>query len=156
MRRVSIDGLFFDDVTHREKPRPRIVALAKLRDKTALRVHRQPRLTSRSQRADEEFRNAYEQADFVVADGAPIVWLSKLGGQALKERVAGSDLFWTLGRASAETGVTLFFLGGVPGSADAAKDVLEKRYPGRRSSPRIARRPKRSGRRKSRTASSNA
>ncbi|AKU95425.1 N-acetylmannosaminyltransferase [Labilithrix luteola] len=128
MRRVSIDGLFFDDVTT-EEATGRIVELAKLRDK--------PRYVCTGNldhlaiaESDEEFRNAYERADFVVADGAPIVWLSKLGGQALKERVAGSDLFWTLGRASAETGVTLFFLGGAPGSADAAKGVLEKRYPG--------------------------
>lgn len=126
--RIDIDGLLFDDVTIGEAT-ARIVELAKLRDR--------PRFVCTGNldhlaiaAADREFKAAYEAADLVVADGAPVVWLSKLGGTPLKERVAGSDLFWTLGRASAETGVTLFFLGGAPGAADAAKVELEKRYPG--------------------------
>ncbi len=126
--RIDIDGLLFDNVTIGEAT-ARIVELAKLRDR--------PRFVCTGNldhlaiaAEDREFKAAYEAADLVVADGAPVVWLSKLGGTPLKERVAGSDLFWTLGRASAETGVTLFFLGGVEGAADAAKAVLEKRYPG--------------------------
>jgi N-acetylglucosaminyldiphosphoundecaprenol N-acetyl-beta-D-mannosaminyltransferase len=126
--RVDIDGLLFDDVTMDEAT-ARIVELAKMRDR--------PRFVCTGNldhlaiaAEDREFKAAYEEADLVVADGAPVVWLSRLGGTPLKERVAGSDLFWTLGRASAETGVTLFFLGGVEGAADAAKAELEKRYPG--------------------------
>jgi exopolysaccharide biosynthesis WecB/TagA/CpsF family protein len=128
--RIEIDGLLFDDVTM-EEATARVVELAKLRDR--------PRFVCTGNldhlaiaAADAEFKAAYEAADLVVADGAPVVWLSKLGGTPLRERVAGSDLFWTLGRASAETGVTLFFLGGVEGAADAAKAELEKRYPGTR------------------------
>jgi N-acetylglucosaminyldiphosphoundecaprenol N-acetyl-beta-D-mannosaminyltransferase len=126
--RVDIDGLLFDDVTMDEAT-ARIVELAKLRDR--------PRFVCTGNldhlaiaAADPEFKAAYEAADLVVADGAPVVWLSKLGGTPLRERVAGSDLFWTLGKASADTGVTIFFLGGAPGAADAAKAELEKRYPG--------------------------
>lgn len=126
--RVDIDGLLFDDVTM-EEATARIVELAKMRDR--------PRFVCTGNldhlaiaAEDREFKAAYEAADLVVADGAPVIWLSKLGGTPLKERVAGSDLFWTLGRASAETGVTLFFLGGVEGAADAAKAELERRYPG--------------------------
>ena len=126
--RVDIDGLLFDDVTMDEAT-ARIVELAKMRDR--------PRFVCTGNldhlaiaAEDAEFKAAYEAADLVVADGAPVVWLSKLGGTPLKERVAGSDLFWTLGRASAEHGVTLFFLGGVEGAADAAKAELERRYPG--------------------------
>lgn len=127
-RRVRVDGLEFDDVTM-EEATMRIVALAKLRDR--------PRYVCTGNldhlaiaAEDAEFHAAYENADVVVADGAPVVWLSRLSGTPLKERVAGSDLFWTLGRASAEHGVTLFFLGGVEGAADAAKKVLEERHPG--------------------------
>lgn len=126
--RVDIDGLLFDDVTMSEAT-ARIVELAKMRDR--------PRFVCTGNldhlaiaAEDAEFKAAYEAADLVVADGAPVVWLSKLGGTPLKERVAGSDLFWTLGAASAETGVTLFFLGGMEGAADAAKAELERRYPG--------------------------
>lgn len=128
MTRVLIDGLAFDDVTVEEATR-RIVELAKKRDKP--RYVCTGNLDHLAIAADDaEFRRAYENADFVVADGAPVVWLSRLGGTPLKERVAGSDLFWTLGRASEEDGVTLFFLGGVPGAAEAAKAELEKRFPG--------------------------
>jgi N-acetylglucosaminyldiphosphoundecaprenol N-acetyl-beta-D-mannosaminyltransferase len=126
--RVAIDGLHFDDVTMAEAT-ARIVELARLRDR--------PRFVCTGNldhlaiaEADPEFKAAYEAADLVVADGAPVVWLSKLGGTPLKERVAGSDLFWTLGEASAKEGITLFFLGGVEGAADAAKAELERRYPG--------------------------
>jgi N-acetylglucosaminyldiphosphoundecaprenol N-acetyl-beta-D-mannosaminyltransferase len=128
MSRVEIDGLLFDDVTMGEAT-ARIVELARMRDK--------PRYVCTGNldhlaiaAADPEFRRAYEEADLVVADGAPVVWLAKLGGTPLKERVAGSDLFWTLGGASANEGISLFFLGGAPGAAEAAKDVLERRYPG--------------------------
>jgi N-acetylglucosaminyldiphosphoundecaprenol N-acetyl-beta-D-mannosaminyltransferase len=128
MSRVEIDGLFFDDVDMPEAT-ARIVELAKMRDK--------PRYVCTGNldhlaiaAADDEFRRAYLGADLVVADGAPVVWLSRLRGTPLKERVAGSDLFWTIGRASAEQGITLFFLGGVPGSADAAKAALEARHSG--------------------------
>ncbi len=126
--RVDVDGLLFDDVTMAEAT-ARIVELAKMRDRARyVCTGNLDHLAIAA--ADPEFRDAYLNADLVVADGAPVVWLSKLGGTPLKERVAGSDLFWTLGRASAESGITLFFLGGVPGSADKAKGVLEERYPG--------------------------
>lgn len=79
---------------------------------------------------DEAFRAAYQDADLVLADGMPVVWLSKLGrGRSLKERVAGSDLFWELARVSHTTGIRLFFLGGSPGSADRAAEAVRQRYP---------------------------
>jgi N-acetylglucosaminyldiphosphoundecaprenol N-acetyl-beta-D-mannosaminyltransferase len=126
--RVEVDGLLFDDVTMGEAT-DRIVELARMRDRPRfVCTGNLDHLAMAS--SDPEFKAAYDAADLVVADGAPVVWLSKLGGTPLKERVAGSDLFWTLGKASASTGVTLFFLGGVEGAADAAKAELEKRYPG--------------------------
>ncbi|HEY8077457.1 MAG TPA: WecB/TagA/CpsF family glycosyltransferase [Labilithrix sp.] len=128
MSRVEIDGLLFDDVTMPEAT-ARIVELAKQRDK--------PRYVCTGNldhlaiaAYDEEFRQAYLGADFVVADGAPVVWLAKLRGTPIKERVAGSDLFWTLGEASAREGITLFFLGGAPGAAEKAHAALEAKHPG--------------------------
>ncbi len=83
---------------------------------------------------DTEFREAYEKASLVLADGMPIVWMSGIARRAedkpLKERVAGSDLFWELVQASATTGLRLFFLGGAPGAADEARAEAEKRFPG--------------------------
>jgi N-acetylglucosaminyldiphosphoundecaprenol N-acetyl-beta-D-mannosaminyltransferase len=59
----------------------------------------------------------------------PIVWLSRLAGSPLKERVTGSDLFWELAAISDRTGLTLFYLGGRPGMAARAAEVVRERYP---------------------------
>jgi N-acetylglucosaminyldiphosphoundecaprenol N-acetyl-beta-D-mannosaminyltransferase len=79
---------------------------------------------------DARFRAIYDEADLVLADGAPVVWLSRMfGGTPLRERVTGSDLFWELARASAKTGVRLFFLGGIPGAANLAAEAVHKEFP---------------------------
>jgi N-acetylglucosaminyldiphosphoundecaprenol N-acetyl-beta-D-mannosaminyltransferase len=78
---------------------------------------------------DVKFRSIYETADFVVADGMPLIWLSSFGTCKLKQRVAGSDLLWELSRASGRTGVRIFFLGGQPGAAVDAKIAVLKQYP---------------------------
>ncbi len=78
---------------------------------------------------DDEFCRIYQSADLIVADGMPLVWLSRLAGTPLKERVAGSDLFIHLAEASHRTGLRLYFLGGQPGSADSAAEILRARYP---------------------------
>lgn len=82
---------------------------------------------------DPDFVLAYHGADLVLADGAPVLWLSRLAppryGGPLRERVAGSDLFWELARESAASGLRLFFLGGVPGAAENAKQAVLNRHP---------------------------
>jgi exopolysaccharide biosynthesis WecB/TagA/CpsF family protein len=78
--------------------------------------------------SDVEFKSAYEGASLVLADGMPILRLN--GSDELSERVAGSDLFWELGRISQSHGIRIFLLGGVEGAADGAKEALEKAYPG--------------------------
>lgn len=79
---------------------------------------------------DSAFRDAYREADLVLADGMPVVWISRLrGGSGLKERVAGSDLFWEMARVSHTSSLRLFFLGGSPGSAEKAAAAVRHRYP---------------------------
>ncbi len=78
------------------------------------------------------FRAAYDEADLVVADGTAVVWLSRIGAsarEAITERVTGSDLFWELARASESTGLGIFLLGGLPGSAERAAEAARRRYP---------------------------
>src|ERR1700722_6975749 len=50
-------------------------------------------------------------ADLRVADGVPVLWLSRLQGTPLPERVAGSDLTVELSAALANTGLSIFLLG---------------------------------------------
>jgi N-acetylglucosaminyldiphosphoundecaprenol N-acetyl-beta-D-mannosaminyltransferase len=77
---------------------------------------------------DEKFRALMAQADLVVADGMPLVWASRLQRTPLPERVAGSTLIKPLaGRAAAE-GRRVFFLGGEPGAAAGAAEVLQMAY----------------------------
>ena len=42
---------------------------------------------------DAAFRDSVINSDLSIADGAPILWLSKLLGIPIHERVAGSSLF---------------------------------------------------------------
>jgi N-acetylglucosaminyldiphosphoundecaprenol N-acetyl-beta-D-mannosaminyltransferase len=83
-------------------------------------------------RRSEDFRRAYEGASVVVADGMPLIWASRLQGTPLPERVAGSDLIYSLTAAAARDGRGVFFLGGNPGSAEVAAAKLSELSPGLR------------------------
>ena len=77
-----------------------------------------------------EVRDLVSQADIVVADGMPLLWAGGIQGSPLPERVAGSTLVLTLSGAAATAGASVFLLGGNPGTADAAGEVLAGNYPG--------------------------
>jgi N-acetylglucosaminyldiphosphoundecaprenol N-acetyl-beta-D-mannosaminyltransferase len=85
-------------------------------------------------RRGPELRALVDGADLVVADGAPLVWASRVAGTPLPERVAGSDLVWSLSAAAAERGLRVALLGGTPDGAarptERAAEILEARYPG--------------------------
>lgn len=126
--RVQVAGIGFDQVTMPETV-ARIVERVRAGGPPALICTGNLDHLVTLQR-DAEFRAIYEGAELVLADGMPVVWLSRLGrGTPLRERVAGSDLFWELARLSAESGARLFFLGGAPGAAERAADAARARYP---------------------------
>ena len=79
---------------------------------------------------EPRLRAINDQAAFVVADGAPLVWASRLNGTRLPERVAGSDLIFDLCALSAREGFRVFLLGAAEGVAKAAAERLVARYPG--------------------------
>ena len=79
---------------------------------------------------DEELRRITEDADLVLVDGQPLVWVAKLYRRPVKEKVSGSDLSLSLCRMAAERGYTMFILGGKEGVADQAKAKMEAQYPG--------------------------
>jgi len=83
----------------------------------------------RAQR-DKKLREAYLQSDLVTADGAGLVWASRLLGGPLPERVTGIDMVEELCRRAAVRGCKLFLLGAAPGVAEEAKRRLEERFPG--------------------------
>jgi N-acetylglucosaminyldiphosphoundecaprenol N-acetyl-beta-D-mannosaminyltransferase len=77
-----------------------------------------------------DLRAINERAAFIVADGAPLVWASRLAGAPLPERVAGSDLIFHLCREAMREGFRIFLLGGGEGVAEEAARRLIDRYPG--------------------------
>jgi N-acetylglucosaminyldiphosphoundecaprenol N-acetyl-beta-D-mannosaminyltransferase len=79
---------------------------------------------------DPELQRILLEADLVVADGAPIVRLSRWFGPPLRQRVTGSDLVPMLARMARENGRSLFLLGGAPGVAEKAAAGLCRREPG--------------------------
>lgn len=77
----------------------------------------------------EEFVRVLRESDLLVADGMPIVWVSRLVRRPLPERVAGSDLLPHLcGRATA-AGPTIYFLGGQDDDAARAAGILRAANP---------------------------
>jgi N-acetylglucosaminyldiphosphoundecaprenol N-acetyl-beta-D-mannosaminyltransferase len=81
-------------------------------------------------RTDPELRAAYAAADIIVADGIPLIWMSRLLHRPLKERVAGADILPAFARVAARKGYRLAFLGAAPGVAAKAADILVRENPG--------------------------
>jgi exopolysaccharide biosynthesis WecB/TagA/CpsF family protein len=76
---------------------------------------------------DSSFRECLRTADMVTADGMPVLWLAKLRGQPLPERVAGSDLVLPLLKEAADRGARVYLLGGNPTEAEhMAKRVYQQ------------------------------
>jgi N-acetylglucosaminyldiphosphoundecaprenol N-acetyl-beta-D-mannosaminyltransferase len=71
-----------------------------------------------------EFRDALLLSDLCPADGIAIVWLARLLGVPLRERVAGSDLFEALKRKRDGQKIRVFLFGGDKGVAVAAAAQL--------------------------------
>lgn len=78
---------------------------------------------------DAAFRATLADADFVVADGMPLVWASRLAGSPLPERVAGSSMTLALTREASAAGRSVFLLGGNPGVAERAQARLQRDDP---------------------------
>ncbi|WP_250034300.1 WecB/TagA/CpsF family glycosyltransferase [Paractinoplanes maris] len=78
---------------------------------------------------DPELHGHLAASEIVVADGKPLIWASRIAGNALPARVPGSDLIWSLSAAMAGGGRSVYLLGGEPGTAERADDVLRDRFP---------------------------
>lgn len=69
------------------------------------------------------------ESTIYTADGAPIIWLSRLLGAPLPERVTGSDVFVELVAQAALNRKSIFLLGGNPGVAELAANKLQLMHP---------------------------
>jgi N-acetylglucosaminyldiphosphoundecaprenol N-acetyl-beta-D-mannosaminyltransferase len=71
-----------------------------------------------------------EAATLMLADGAPLLWASKLQGTPIPERVPGSQLIVSLTAAAAKTGASVFLLGGNVGAGEKAAVWMVQAHPG--------------------------
>ena len=76
-------------------------------------------------RSDAEFRESVLDSDLCPADGMPVVWIARLIGVPIRQRVSGSDIFEAL-KAPDRLGrrLKVFLFGGAPGVAAAAARTL--------------------------------
>ena len=79
--------------------------------------------------SSQPFREAYAAQDLIVADGNPIVWLSRLAGTPVK-LVPGADMVIPLARLAANTGVPVALVGSTSQTLAKTSALLEKQIPG--------------------------
>lgn len=77
-----------------------------------------------------ELLHILRTSDIITADGMPIVWLSKLLGSPLKQRITGTDLFPRLLTALANENKAIYLVGGEAKMAKVTSVLLEAFYPG--------------------------
>lgn len=79
---------------------------------------------------DDKFKKIVQQADLIVTDGKPLIWIAKKLGTPIKEKISGSDLSPKIFELAAKNGYSIFLLGGKEGVAEKAKINMEKKYEG--------------------------
>ena len=78
---------------------------------------------------DQELARIVEGAALVGADGVPVIWSSRLLGDALPERINGTDLMENLVARAAEKGYSIFFLGARHEILDKTVETFLSEYP---------------------------
>lgn len=77
----------------------------------------------------QELLSVLRNAEMVTADGMPLVWLSQMLGKPLEERVTGADMVPALAEKAAREGKSIYFFGGINGSAKRTAQILKERHP---------------------------
>lgn len=78
---------------------------------------------------DPTFCVTINESDLSLPDGMGLLWASRVLGQPLRERVAGSDTVPLIARLANTRGYRLYLLGAAPGVAEVAAQVLVKENP---------------------------
>jgi N-acetylglucosaminyldiphosphoundecaprenol N-acetyl-beta-D-mannosaminyltransferase len=108
---VVLDGLAFDPISEGEVVARICQALERGAGGRIVTVNVD---ILRQAARDAATRADLAAADLIVADGAPLVWASRLAGTPLPQRVAGSSLIWSLSAGVAREGRSVYVLGGRP------------------------------------------
>ena len=79
---------------------------------------------------DKYLKQVVDEADMVLVDGQPLVWIAKWHKHPVKTRISGSDLVPELCAVASKKGYSIFIIGGKDGIAERAKENLERDLPG--------------------------
>lgn len=79
---------------------------------------------------DSEFKDIVMNSELIITDGTPIVWISKLLGKPIVEKIPGPFLAEELMRYSANRRYSVFFLGAMDGVAELAACKMKEKYVG--------------------------
>lgn len=79
---------------------------------------------------DELFKEVYDNADLILTDGKPLLWIAKKQGTPIKEKISGSDFFPEICKLAAKNGYKIYILGAAEGVAAKAADNLRMKYEG--------------------------
>lgn len=80
-------------------------------------------------RANKRLRAAYRRAALSLADGQPLIWMSRLLGTPLPEKVSGADLIWRLAAEAERKNWGIFLYGASPMVSMQAERKLRELYP---------------------------
>lgn len=81
-------------------------------------------------RKDRQLFKSVADSDIIVADGQGVVWLSRLIGRPLPERMAGIDVMYGLMQRAAKNCCRIFFLGAKLEVVKTVAQKAESLYPG--------------------------
>lgn len=76
-----------------------------------------------------ELKNAMSSFNFLLADGVPIVWISKLFKKPLPGRVNGTDLFEKLMENAEKRNKSVYFLGATQENIEKLIEVIRYKHP---------------------------
>jgi len=78
---------------------------------------------------DEDFREIINNADLSIADGVGLQYAARYLGQPAPPRITGNDLMQMLAGICAETGKSMYLLGGSDRVAEKSASILKGQYP---------------------------
>lgn len=81
-------------------------------------------------RKDAGLMHSLKQTDLVLADGVSIVWLSRLLGTPLPQRLAGIDIMYRILERATERHYRVYFLGAKPDVVQRVVEIVAGQYKG--------------------------
>ena len=129
MKKLELFGLNFLAVSMQEVA-SLIVESAKQREKGMIVTPNVDHIVQFKK--NSEIEQIFRNAQFIVADGMPLVWLSRIVSRSkpLPERINGTNLMLKLCEIASVQGLSVAFVGGKTGAAEMAGEVMIKKYPG--------------------------